>query len=252
MGTSSKDKVVRFFDARTGTVASSIEGAHGGSKSMKLTYLGDSGKFLTVGASKISAREVKIWDLKNLDKPLHVEKIDNAAGVIMPLYDNDTDVLFLCGKGDGNIRNFEFEDKEPFIFRLNDFRSTDPTKGACLIPKRGCDVMNCETARLLKLNSKYVQPLSFTVPRKSDTFQEDLFPDCPAPDAAHTAEEWVAGSSKLPVKMSLNPAMRNDNKGGQKKKFTARTVASVSAELKEANERIKFLEDKLKENSIDF
>ena len=78
----------------------------------------------------MSAREVKIWDLKNLDKPLHVEKVDNAIGVIMPLYDNDVNLLFLCGKGDGNIQNFEFEDKESFIFRLNDFRSTDPTKGA--------------------------------------------------------------------------------------------------------------------------
>lgn len=249
--TSSKDKVVRFFDGRLGSVASSIENAHEGPKSVKLTYLGDSDKFLTVGSSKTSSREVKIWDLKNLEKPLHVEKLDNAAGVILPLFDNDTNVLFLCGKGDGNIRTFEFEDKAPYVFRLNDFRSTEPTKGACILPKRGNDVMSCETARILKLSTKHVQPLSFTVPRKADTFQDDLFPDCPAPEAAHTADEWIAGSSKRPVTMSLNPATRVDKKDG-KKKFVARTVASVSAELKEAQERIKYLEGKLKENEIDF
>lgn len=35
-----------------------------------------------------------------------------------------------------------------------------------MIPKRGCDVMKCETARLLKLTSNSVEPLSFVVPRK--------------------------------------------------------------------------------------
>lgn len=250
--TSSKDKVVRFFDGRQGSVASSIAGAHDGPKSVKLTYLGDSGKFLTVGSSRGSSREVKIWDLKNLESPLHTEKLDNAAGVIIPLFDNDTNVLFLCGKGDGNIRSFEFEDKAPYVFRLNDFRSTEPTKGICILPKRGNDVMSCETARLLKLSTKQIQPLSFTVPRKADTFQEDLFPDCPAAEAAHTADEWVGGSSKLPVTMTLNPSTRIDKKGGDKKKFVAKTVASVSAELKEARETIKYLEGKLKENAIDF
>lgn len=250
---SSKDKVVRFFDGRTGTVAQSIPAAHDGSKSVKLTYLGDSGKFLTVGASKQSSREVKIWDLANLEKPLHTEKIDNAAGVIIPLYDHDTNVLFLCGKGDGNIRSFEFEDSDPYVFRLNDFRSTLSTKGICVIPKRGNEVMNCESARLLKLtNSQGVQPLSFTVPRKADTFQEDLFPDCPAPEAAHTADEWIAGSSKGPKRMSLDPSVRGTQTGGERKVFKAKTVASVSKELKEAQDRITYLEEKLKVASIEF
>lgn len=248
---SSKDHVIRFFDGRQGTVASQIEVAHEGPKSIKMTYLGDSGKFLSVGSSKTSSREVRIWDLKNLDKPLHIEKLDNAAGVILPLYDNDTDVLFLCGKGDGNIRTFEFEDKAPYVFRLNDFRSTEPTKGICILPKRGNDVMSNETARVLKLSNKHVQPLSFTVPRKSDIFQEDLFPDCPAAEASHTAGEWLEGSSKIPITMSLNPQSRVQNTGS-KGKFVARTVATVSIELKTAQDRIKFLEEKLKEHDIEF
>lgn len=252
LAVSSKDKVVRFFDPRAGTVSKSIQGAHDGSKSVKLTYLGESGKFLTVGASKQSAREVKIWDLANLDKPLHVEKIDNAAGVIMPLYDNDTNVLYMCGKGDGNIRTYEFEDRAPYVFKLNDFRSTTSTKGCCMIPKRGNNVMAAETARLLKLtNGSGVLPLSFTVPRKADSFQADIFPPCAAPEAAHTVDEWLGGSSKLPITMSLDPAA-GSQKRGEKKAFVAKTVASVSADLKEAQKRIKYLEGKLTENNIPF
>lgn len=249
--TSCKDKIVRMMDPRAGTVANTIEEAHEGVKSVKLSYMGESGKFLTAGVTKQSSRQVKIWDLKNLSAPLVTETIDTASGVLLPLYDNDTHVLYLCGKGDGNIRPFEFEDKKPFLHRLNDgFRSTQPTKGICMVPKRGLNVMSCETARLLKLtNNEGVQPLSFTVPRKSDAFQDDIFPDCPSLTPAHTADEWAGGSSKPPATMSLNPALAK-KADGKKKAF--KTVPQLSRELETANARIKYLEGLLKENEIAF
>ena len=86
--TSCKDKAVRFVDGRQGTLASSIPIAHEGSKSVKLAYMGDSGKFLSCGWSKQSAREMKIWDIKHLGKPLHTEKVDTASGAMIPLYDS--------------------------------------------------------------------------------------------------------------------------------------------------------------------
>merc|ERR1719148_121125 len=87
------------------------------------------------------------------------------------------------------------------------------------------------------------QPLSFIVPRKSDAFQDDIFPDAPSSVPAHTADEWKEGSSKLPLTTALNPAIAKHN--GKKTKL--RTVTTLSAELKEAQERIQFLEEKLKE-----
>lgn len=42
-----------------------------------------------------------------------------------------------------------------------------------------------------------------TVPRKSDLFQEDLYPDTLAEDAAITAEEWIAGKDADPLTFSL-------------------------------------------------
>ena len=85
--TACKDKAVRFVDARSSTVTSKIGMAHDGVKGVKVVYMGESGKVLTTGHSRASGREVKIWDLKNLDKPIHTEKIDTAAGVLMPMYD---------------------------------------------------------------------------------------------------------------------------------------------------------------------
>jgi len=244
--TSCKDKNVRFYDPRAGQMTSTIEKAHDGLKSVKLAYLGESGKILTAGTSV--SREVKIWDLKNLSKPLMTEAIDSASGALLPLYDNDTTVLYLCGKGDGIIRPYEFEDKAPYLFKLNaGFRSVVPAKGLCMIPKRGNNIMGCETARILKLtNDQGMQPLSFIVPRKSDAFQDDIFPDASSSIPAHSADEWKEGSSKLPLTMALDPAVVQHD--GKKTKL--RTVATLSADLKKAQERIQFLEQKLKENDI--
>ena len=247
--TSCKDKTVRFTDPRTGSVSSQIEKAHDGLKSVKLSFIGNTDKFLTTGASR--SREVKIWDLKNLSQPLAVENVDTASGALLPLFDNDSNILYLCGKGDGIIRPYEFEDKGPYLHKLNDgFRSTTPAKGICLVPKRGLNVMRCETARILKVtNNDGIHPLSWTVPRKSDAFQDDIFPDCVSAIPAHSADEWREGSSKQPCRMSLNPALSSKNgSGGAKMKL--KTVASVSKELKEAQDRIKYLESKLKESGI--
>lgn len=251
MATSCKDKSVRFIDPRAGTLAREIKQAHDGLKSMKLTFLGETGKFMTTGASK--SREVKVWDLKNLSQPLTTEVIDTSSGALLPLYDQDTNILYLCGKGDGIIRPYEFEDKGPYLHKLNDgFRSTTPAKGMCFVPKRGLDVMQCETARILKVtNNDGIHPLSWTVPRKSDAFQDDIFPDCASSNPAHSADEWVAGSSKLPKTMSLNPALASRN-GDTSKGMKLKTVASVSKELTEAQTRIKYLEKKLKDAGISY
>lgn len=244
-GVACKDKAVRFVDARASKVTGKIAQAHDGVKGVKVVYMGESGKVLTTGHSRATGREVKIWDLKNLDKPIHTEKIDSAAGVLMPLYDVDTNVIYLTGKGDGNIRTCEFEDKPPYFHKLNDgFRSTTALKGACLVPKRGLNIMKCESARVLKVtNEAGIQPLSFTVPRKSDAFQGDIFPETASAEPAHTAEEWWKGSSKAPKMESLNPLKKGKAVNGVSKRTLS--VGSLSAGLKKAEARIRYLEGKL-------
>jgi len=253
---SCKDKNIRIADPRAGAVVSTIQKAHEGTKSTKLVYAGQSGKMFSFGANKQSSREFKVWDIKDLSKPLHTEGIDNAAGALIPLFDIDTDVLYLCGKGDGVVRIYEYEEKSPYMFRLNDgFRSNIPGKGYCMVPKRGLNVMQHETARILKVtNSSGVHPLTFTVPRKSDAFQEDINPPTAAAVPAHTFAEWMEGSSKDPVTMSLNPkdngGKTNGGAAAAPKKKAFKSVATLNKELAEAQKRIEFLEAKLKEHNI--
>lgn len=253
---SNKDKKVRIVDPRTGNEASVIEKVHEGVKSCKLSFVGETGKLLTTGASKQSGREVKVWDLKNLSTPLHTEAVDTASGALMPLYDQDTSVLYLCGKGDGIIRLYEFDDKAPFMHKLNDgFRSTTPGKGYCLVPKRGLDIMDCETVRIMKLTNKDgIHPLKFIVPRKSDAFQDDIYPPAAAPTPAHTFAEWKGGSSKLPVTMKLDPKSMASGGGAAPAKKTKafKTVPMLTKEVDELKKRVEYLEGKLKSAKVTF
>lgn len=66
----------------------------------------------------------------------------------------------------------------PFVHYINTFQSADPQRGIGMMPKRGCDVNTCEIARFFRLNNNGLcQTISMTVPRRSELFQEDLYPD---------------------------------------------------------------------------
>lgn len=79
-----------------------------------------------------------------------------------------------------------------------------------MMPKRGCDVTTCEIAKFYRLNNNGLcQVISMTVPRKSDLFQEDLYPDTLAEDAAITAEKWIMGEDADPVTFSLKVSLPN-------------------------------------------
>jgi len=256
--TSCKDKTVRIGDPRGRTLAHELKEAHAGAKSTKIAFLGDSQRFATVGFTKQSQRQVKIWDTRDLSKMVHKVDLDQAAGVIVPYYDPDTKVLYLSGKGDGNIRYYEMSRDKPFAFALSEHRSTQAGKGTCFIPKRGLNVMGCETARCLKLVSQNgagtVEPLSFIVPRKSDAFQEDIFPDTFSGLPSHSADEWAAGSDKAPLKMSLNPANGGGGGGGGGARPAFKTLKSsliLTKELETAEARIAVLEERLKKAGLD-
>ncbi|GLE05962.1 hypothetical protein PINS_up015173 [Pythium insidiosum] len=228
LGTTCKDKIVRLYDARSGQVAALKDGAHGGTKSVKMTFLGDKETFVTVGFTKQSQRQFKIWDPRKLDKELKKVDIDQAAGVIMPFYDPDTNLLYLCGKGDGNIRYYEMSEGEPYAFPISEFRSTTAARGMAMIPKRACDIMSCETTRLLKLTSNAVEPLHVYVPRKSDAFQDDIYPDTYAGVPSMSADDWLDGADNSPALMSLRPDMFGKITFDGKRARTSKTGSRVA------------------------
>ena len=80
----------------------------------------------------------------------------------------------------------------------------EQTKGACLVPKRGLNVMKGEVNRLLQVADTSVIPVTWQVPRKSyHDFHSDIFPDTAGPVAAMGPEDWLLGSNSAPDKISL-------------------------------------------------
>nr|XP_020661682.1 coronin-1B [Pogona vitticeps] len=200
-----KDKSVRIVDPRRGQVVVEKERAHEGARPMRAIFLAD-GKIFTTGFSRMSERQLALWDPENLEEPMALQELDSSNGALLPFYDPDTNVVYVCGKGDSSIRYFEITSEAPYIHFLNTFTSKEPQRGMGWMPKRGLDVNKCEIARFYKLHERKCEPIIMTVPRKSDLFQDDLYPDTAGPEPAMEAEEWVAGKMAPPILISLREA----------------------------------------------
>jgi coronin-1B/1C/6 len=203
--TTAKDTTMRVFDPRVPGAVVKFAGFTG-SKSSRALFRGDRNQVIAVGSSKQSARQYGLWDLKAPEKPLTLVDIDTSAGVLIPMYDHDNGVLYVAGKGDGNIRYFEIVDSEPYVHYLSEFRDNSSQKGIAWAPKRAVDTTKCEVAVAYRLMKDKMIPISFQVPRKSaDTFQKDLYPDCYAGVPALSGKDWAAGKNATPARRSMKP-----------------------------------------------
>ena len=241
----SKDKMVSIFDPRASVKASHVFEGHDGAKTTKVAFLGTEGSFVTVGFSKSNKRQFKIWDIRALEKEKIVQDIDSASGVLLPFYDDAVKVLYLAGKGDGNIRFFEMVDEAPWTYPTGEYRSTKAQKGVAVLPKRSNNILSCEVTAFLKLHNDKVERIGMTIPRKSDKFQDDIFPDGYAGVAGCSSDEWWSGSTAAPVLTSLNPgnaaSATSPSGGGVKSKSNF----ELQMELDAANAKIAQLEAEL-------
>jgi coronin-1B/1C/6 len=248
LATSSKDKKIRVVDPRGNTVVAEAEG-HAGVKGSRLTWLGNKEKIFSCGSTKTSEREYCLWDPRDFSKPLVRSSLDSASGVLMPFYDNDTSVLFLGGKGDGNIRYYEITNDAPYIHPLSEYKSSTPQRGLCLMPKRTVNVSECEIVRMLKLGTKTLEPISFLVPRKSDIFQDDLYPDCASGDASLTASEWLSGKNAEVKTASMQGGFvqkeKSDIKFDKQEEAKPKSEKELLEEVDKLTKRVAYLESEL-------
>uniref|UniRef100_A0A670KAL3 Coronin n=1 Tax=Podarcis muralis TaxID=64176 RepID=A0A670KAL3_PODMU len=278
LATACRDRKIRVIDPRAGTVLQ--EANNKSHRVNKVLFLGNMKKLLSTGTSRWNNRQIALWDQGDLSVPLLEEDMDGSSGLLFPFYDSDTHMLYVLGKGDGNIRYYEISSEKPYLNYLMEYRSPlpqkgidfaakqtkgeavrpaeknrvavketgefsnllpgDPTSGwrqrqqrlggvgwerkncteseaACsvmvgerqcrIMPKRGLDVSSCEIFRFYKLiPAKYlIEPVSMIVPRRSESYQEDIYPMTAGAQPALTAQEWLSGSNKGPVLMSLRP-----------------------------------------------
>ncbi|EDO16111.1 hypothetical protein Kpol_1001p23 [Vanderwaltozyma polyspora DSM 70294] len=231
LATVSRDKKLRVWDVRKGTVVS--EGAaHTGAKNQRVVWLGNCNRLATTGFSRLSDRQIGIWDAFNLEKGDlgGFYTVDQSSGILMPFFDDGNKILYLAGKGDGNIRYYEFQNDE--LFELSEYQSTEPQRGFAVAPKRTVNVKENEVLKCFKtVVDQLIVPISFYVPRKSEEFQEDIYPDAPSERHALTAEEWFSGKS---VEGPLLVSMETIYDGTELQYHEAKKAEPVAAPVKAA------------------
>ena len=53
------------------------------------------------------------------------------------------------------------------------------------------------------VNDSYIEPISFTVPRRAETFQSDIYPPAVGLKPAVSSKEWLSGKTGVPAKIDL-------------------------------------------------
>lgn len=200
--------MVRIIDPRAAAPIQLTASSHQSIKDSRVVWMGNQQRILTTGFDAARLRQIIVRDLRNFTVPEKTLELDCSTGILMPLYDADTNMLFLAGKGDTTIAYVEVSDKDPhFIEGLR--HNGEQTKGACLVPKRALRVMEGEVNRIMQLTSNSVIPIMYQVPRKTyRDFHADLYPDTNGYRTELGVSQWLAGANVPLPKMSLDPAKR--------------------------------------------
>ncbi|CAK7270092.1 Coronin-like protein crn1 [Sporothrix epigloea] len=201
LATTSRDKKIRVWDVRQESPVHEAPG-HTGAKNSRVVWLGDHNRFATTGFSRMSERQLALWEPGRVEPIGGFTTLDSISGVLMPFWDEGSNCLYLAGKGDGNIRYYEYEN-DKFEF-LSEYKSADPQRGLAFVPRRGVNVHENEIMRAYKtVNDSYIEPISFTVPRRAETFQSDIYPPATGLKPAVSSNEWLSGKTGVPAKIDL-------------------------------------------------
>ena len=233
--TTSRDKKLRLWDVRQQKPAQEVQG-HSGAKNSRAVWMGEHDRIATTGFSKMSDRQLALWDVRAPREPVGgFQQLDSISGVCMPFWDEGTQCLYLAGKGDGNIRYFEYE-HDKFEY-LSEYKSADPQRGVAFLPKRGVNMHENEVMRAYKtVNDSYIEPISFIVPRRSETFQEDVYPPTVGLKSAVSSQEWFEGKDGIPPKVSMESLYEGE---GMKEVEEATKPAAKASEPVKAPETAK-------------
>lgn len=60
------------------------------------------------------------------------------------------------------------------------------------------------------VNDSYIEPISFTVPRRAEVFQADIYPPAIGLKPAMSAKEWLGGKTGVPAKLDLESIYNGD------------------------------------------
>lgn len=203
---SCKDSQVVVLDPRQAETL--VKGkAHDSPRSFQLAWIDDQ-HLVSVGFNRGSMRKINLYEVTGDEvKTVGSCSIDVSPSVLFPVYDPDTNILYVWGKGERAIQAFEVHpDAADPIARLPSFTGSSPQLAVAFFPKTAVDVAKVEVAKCLRLTARSIEEVSFTIPRnKTQFFQDDIYVDTLDPTPVTLAEQWLNGDDTLPKRKSLRP-----------------------------------------------
>jgi len=235
----SKQAKLYYFDPRNNSTAKQMGTLKGGCKSAHVLWVLDDKFVLVSYISKSGARCLCLAPTSGqIIDEMNVE-IDNEVALLIPHYDEDTNIVFLAGKGDHSVLSFEVTSQAPYVTFMTSYR--DERSYNALSPQRklDCDVTKVEFARFWKLTKNSVEIISFTVPRvKMEYFQDDIFPDTRQtgkPSMSH--EDWFNGDNTPQEKVPLKPHNMKNLSEAPKREVKERKYDSYNADTYKTDEQ---------------
>ena len=151
--TTCRDKKLRIWDVRQEKPAAEVAG-HSGAKNSRAVWMGEHDRVATTGFSKMSDRQLGLWDIRTPRSPLMGSKCltrfleyaclsGTTVPVSLPCWERVKSTTLtlmsaLTHPSDGNIRYYEYEN-DKFEY-LSQYTSPDPQRGIAFLPKRGISV----------------------------------------------------------------------------------------------------------------
>ncbi|KAG0286511.1 Coronin-7 [Linnemannia gamsii] len=230
LATTCKDTQIRVFDPRLQDTPIHAGQGPAGNRPSRVVWLGEKNMLFTLGFNKMRERENAVWSSTDLSTPLEIKRLDSSSGIALPLYDEDTSILFLPSRGESIVRWMEISESTPFMTEGISFSAQGPVAGATFFPKQLLNVMQTEVVRLLTVNANGLWPINVSIPRRSYLdFHADLYPETKSAVPGLEASEWLQGDNKPVSRMSLDPGAAGKPEWIRKAIWTASPKDTVPA-----------------------
>ena len=137
----------RIYDPRKDATPVKVGGEIIPKKGSRITWTHDNQYLFVTSFTRESHRMLSLYTTKDL-KRVAIETLDVSPAILVPFYDEDSNTVFLSGKGETTVFTYEIGPDHPHLFPLSPYKTSNASQGyAFLRNKSAMNVREIEFAR---------------------------------------------------------------------------------------------------------
>lgn len=193
-----KDKYSYLYDIRGQKEVCKSKGFNS-LTTQKMCFVSDD--CFIISGTENGKRQINLYDMRKPDSSVSNIVLDNFSSVMRPFYDYDINCIFVPST-DRDIHFVTIKGgKLAFLHGRYDFKEDNTYY--TFEDKRYVDLNMNEMTRMYRYNKKTLRMTSIKIPRKTNVFDPELYPDTFSGESALTVDEWMSGVDKEPIKRSI-------------------------------------------------